>query len=299
VEAGEPAGGGAGGKCDEKCPFCQTKELKGYKTKHGMLKDEEVLEKSIQSMSDSITSDKKAGSIFPLSGGKDRTTGWLAKAGVFEDFPVSVAAAPHHIIPGKAAMAPSRLEKWTREDKGKIKQDIGYSIDCAQNGVFLPHLPAIYWTKHAPGTKTPMAKFYGRTWKALSASSKQSIGFLMMGETSLQMHYTDHDDPYAHVDNTQNYDKECKEACNRLADFMAAMAENAQCKDGDGLLYPPYGLVSLINTESQNMKFRITGHPKRWESWVSPLAQNYTHHLQTEPNMPLSSFKGLIERVYG
>ena len=197
-------------KCSEDCPFCSEKKYKGYKTKHGELKEERVLASNLRSTED-ITSDKKVGNVYPLPGGNDNTIGWQAKPGVFEDFAVKLAAAPHHIIPGKASMAPSQVETWTREEKGKIKEDIGYNIDCARNGVFLPHLPEIYWTKHKPGTLTPMARFYGQTWRDLSLSSKESVGFMVMGETMRQMHYTDHDDPYVHVDNETTYDDECKE----------------------------------------------------------------------------------------
>jgi len=282
-------------KCSNDCPFCQEKEYKNYKTKHGELKDERKLASNLRAESE-ITSDT-VGNIYPLPGGSDKTIGWEAKAGVLEDFPVEMAAAPHHIIPGKASMAPSRLETWTLEEKGKIKEDVGYNIDCAQNGIFLPHLPEIYWTRHKPGTKIPMSKYYGQTWTDLSSSSKESIGFIIMGETNLQMHYTDHDDPYINVDNESTYDDECKQECNHLADFMNMKSMLAKCEDDDGKLDPPYILVYKINAKSREIKGRITGSPQRWTSWVSPLAQEYTHKLRSDSSSPLSSYKGLIKKL--
>jgi hypothetical protein len=290
----EPVGPGII-QCSEDCPFCSNDELLGYKTKNGDLKDEKVLGSNLASTAD-ITSDKAVGNVFPLSGGGDSTTGWEAEPGVLEDFAVKLAAAPHHIIPGKAAMAPSRLEKWTMAGD-KIKEDIGYSIDCAQNGIFLPHLPEIYWTRHVKKTKTPMAQFYGQTWAGLSDSAKSTIGDVVMGETSLQMHYTDHDDPYVHVDNDTNYDDECKRECNELADLMQLFEINAKCKDSDGKLNPPYGLVHMINARSTAVRLRITGFPSRWTSWVSPLAQGFTHRLRTTEGAPLARFSGKIRTL--
>jgi hypothetical protein len=294
TEVNEPTSGGSD-QCSSECPFCKQKQYLGYKTKHGALKDEGVLRRNLRS-SGTITDD--VGPIYPLQGAGDRTTGWEAKAGVLEDFSVELAAAPHHIIPGDASMEPSRLETWTCSDKGgKIKEDIGYNIDCAENGIFLPHLPEIYFTRHAPGTKQPMAKYYGQTWRKLSDSAKGSIGDLVMIETMLQMHYTDHSAPYAHVDPDMNYDDECKKECNDLADLMELFADNAQCADSDGKLPPPYELVVRINAASSEVRGRITGFPRNWRSWVSTLAQDLTHKLRQQEAAPRMRFRGLIGKL--
>jgi hypothetical protein len=293
METNEPASASA---CSDKCPFCREKTLLHYRTKNGARKNERVLATNLRS-SGEIRSDGEVGNVYPLPGGGDPTTGWEAKAGVLEKFPVKLAAAPHHLLPGKASMAPSRVETWTLQDKAKIKEDVGYNIDCPQNGLFLPHLPEIYFTRHAPGTGVPMSEFYGQTWSGLSASSKKSIGFLVMSETMLQMHYTDHDDPYVHVDNSQNYDDECKEECNHVADRMAAAEMTAKCQDDDGKLAPPYAIVHDLNLKSQEVRMRITGFPKRWSSWVSPLAQDLTHELSSGPLAPKA--RGVIDRLTG
>ena len=282
-------------KCADDCPFCSEKELRNYKTKYGSLKKESRLRTNLRSSQD-VTSEKDVGNVYPLPGGNDRTIGWEAKAGVLEDFPVKMAAAPHHIIPGKAAMDPSTVETWTREEKGKIKEDVGYNVDCAQNGIFLPHLPEIYFTRRKEGTDIKMSDYYGQKWKDLSPSAKESIGFLVMRETSLQMHYTDHDDPYAHVDNETSYDSEAKQECNHVADLMRLKALQAKCKDGDGKVNPPYGVVNMINSKSRKLKGQITGFPKRWSSWVSPLAQDFTAALKAKGGS-LSLSQGLISTL--
>jgi hypothetical protein len=283
------------------CLFCKEspRELKNYKTKHGELKDEGVLEKSLWSKEPLIRTDKKVGPLYPLPGGNDQTTGWTAKPGALEDFAVDMSAAPHHIIPGNAAMAPSTLENWTRADKGKIKQDIGYTIDSAQNGIFLPHLPEIYWTKRIEqgGRKVPMAEYYGQKWLTLSDTSKQSIGFLIMRETYLQMHYTDHSAPYD-AGSSLSYDDETKERCNRLGDLMENYSRTCDRSKGtdDGKHYPPYALVYRINMISERFRSRITGRPDSWQSWVSPLARSLTREaLAGQENLHQ---KLLISRKY-
>lgn len=294
------------GENDPTCPFCEGKgpiALRDLKTKHGKLKKESRLRENLESKSDVTSED--VGPVLATPGGGQPHSGWVARPGVFEDVEVEMAAAPHHIIPGKAAMAASALEKWTCESKGKIKQDIGYNIDCSQNGIFLPHLPHIHFTRHfeylsASGevksetkvatsgkrqgqvVKKTFADVFG-AWSALPASRRNAIGFLVMGETWLQMHYTDHDDPYAHVDNDTNYDDEIKGRCNTLANlvptYFAVRCPHA--KADDEKYNPPYGLVSRINGISQYFKTRITGKPNYWQSWVSPLAQDFSQATGT------------------
>lgn len=261
------------------CSTCSKSTFEGYKTKHGKLKQERTLEKNLRK-SDIVSNDPTVGTVYPLDGGNDPTKGWRAKEGVFEDFKVDMAAAPHHLIPGKAAMAESNLEKWTCASKGKIKEDIGYNIDCAQNGIFLPHLPEIYWTKHKEGI--PMAKFYGQTWSGLSGSSKESISFVVMQETWLQIHYTDHDDPYEEMSPYASYDQECIDLCDELGNDITKRMKDSICpecgrkpKEYD----PPYEVVNEINQISKKLKNRITGKPTRWRSWVSPLAKQFTKDL--------------------
>lgn len=290
-------------KCSSDCPFCSNPKLLGYKTKHGALKKETQLGKNMRAsgMIANESTTNFSGDLYPLPGGNDRTIEWEAVPGVFESFAVRVPAAPHHLIPGQAAMRESRLEKWTCKSMSgsKIKEDIGYSIDCAQNGIFLPHLPEIYFTRHAPGTKIPSAKYYGQTWAGLSPGSKESIAFTIMNETGRQIHFMDHSTPYTSVDrdddDDDNYDDECITRCNQLADLMEAMALKAECEDDNGELMPPYGLVGLINGKSAGMKMRISGPPQYWESWVSPFAEDFTVYMKHPEQRRSTQF--LIRRL--
>lgn len=273
--------------CDPECPFCEGGQpsKRGFKTKHGALKDERQLGKNLGSDKE-VKSDPEVGPVFPLPGGGDVHKGWVVRAGVMEEFEVLIGPTPHHLIPGNASMQPSSLEQWTCESKGKVIEDIGYNIDGAQNGIWLPHLPNIHWTSYFDkASKTRYCDVFGK-WSALGVARKAGVGYLVMSETWLQMHYTDHDDPYAHVDNETNYDDEVKERCNLLGDMMTShFATSAKCKNKDeasGKYFPPYGLVQRINAISSRFRHRISGKPTWWESWVSPLAQDFTDALMRD-----------------
>lgn len=278
------------GPCSDDCPFCSNTELKGYKTKHGALKKETKLASNMRSSGQITKENTKnfSGDFYELPGGNDNTDEWEADEGVFESFKVRIPAAPHHIIPGDAAMDKSGLEKWTCHTMpgSNLKEDIGYNIDCAQNGIFLPHFPSNYFTRYAPNTEIYSSTFYGQTWGGLSDSSKESIANLIMSETWLQVHFSDHGKIYRFVDRDDDddecYDDECITRCNQLAAYMQQRSDAAKCKDEDGKLNPPYGLVLLINNKSAGMKMRITSNPRFWESWVSPLAEKFTADIRSK-----------------
>ena len=299
------ATGGPPGHDEPKCPFCKETALRNYRTVFGAEKDEEKLRQNLKS-SKQVTNDR--GPIFPFAGGNDKTKGWKADAGVFEDFEVEMAAAPHHIIPGNTSMTHSKVETWTCNSKGKIKQDIGYDIDGAPNGVFLPHLPEIYFTRKKEATvrdsatspwqtkKVFQSKAYGQTWIDMSDAAKESIEYTIMLETSLQAHFSNHNKPYVHVNAAMNYDLECQDECDQLDDLMKAKALICPQKSNPDPPYnPPYSLVGLINGKSAAVLTRITGRPRRWQSWISSTSHQLTFDI--EAGKVHDASKGVIHRI--
>lgn len=269
---------------DDSCPICagQKKkdlDLMNFETKHGKLKNEKVLGQNLKATG-VISSDPEVGPIYPFDGGGQDHKGWVVKKGVLEDVEVTVKPTPHHLIPGNAAMAKSDLEKYTCKKGGKIKQDIGYSIDCTENGVWLPHLPHVYWTSKKTKTKR-WCDVYGK-WSEMDPDDQDLVGKIIMGETNWQMHYTDHDDPYMDMPHDTTYDDNALERCQTLAELMRDVW-GPKCKEGkgsDGKLFPPYGLVARINLESNYMLGRMTGPPGSWKEFVSPLAQRLNKAVQ-------------------
>ena len=51
-------------------------------------------------------------------------------------YPLSIAA--HHLIPGKASLPQSTIKKYIWKSEGLIDGDIGYDVDGAENGKWLP-----------------------------------------------------------------------------------------------------------------------------------------------------------------
>ena len=103
---------------------------------------------------------------------------------------------------------------------------------------------------------------------------------MIMGDTSLQMHFTGH----GSYDNDKTYNGEAKERCN-LLDTLMMKFWSIKCKKSKkstGKFYPPYSLIFRINLQSKYMKNRITGKPKKWRSWVSSLASEYTDALNSK-----------------
>jgi hypothetical protein len=224
--------------------------------------------------------------VYPIPGAGDGTSHWLVREGVFEDVATRIEATPHHIIPGDAVMAKvPALEQWTRASAGFIKEDIGYNIDGAPNGIFLPRYPDLFGTKEmtftdAHGTEQTkqMREYYGKTWSALSDRDKTNIAYAIMTETHLQLHHTSHGAIYLGTRN-RTYNKDATDACQKVADLV--VARQLKCPDNSAKPYdPPYDVVHWINSESYRLRIKITGNPKHWTAWVTRLANRFTLELR-------------------
>ncbi len=50
----------------------------------------------------------------------------------------TVTYNPHHLLPGDASWPKTALKKWIDTDDGLVKFDIGYNVNCYENGIDLP-----------------------------------------------------------------------------------------------------------------------------------------------------------------
>jgi hypothetical protein len=268
------------------CPICNGKKPKtlGYTTIKGENKDEDKLGEYL-AQKGKVKSDDRVGDIYPFEGGNEPHEGWEIEEGVLLDSKkVDVPCTPHHLLPG-AVMSKSNLEKdgWTIKGS-QIIEDIGYNIDSAKNGIWLPHLPAIHWTKEVEvnGKKLKLNELYG-LFSEIGDKQQLAIGHILMGDTRLQMHYTGHGSTKK---NAKSYNKEALDRLDELAKLMKTFWSK-KCEKGksDDKIFPPYGLNLRINLQSLYLELRIKGAPRSWKSWVSPLAKSYTKALKDKKDI--------------
>jgi len=170
---------------------------------------------------------------------------WVYEAGLS---PVLFGA--HHTIPGNDGLGKSNLYKkgWLGPvDDGPDAANIGYNINSANNGVWLPGNYAIRGAEHRPSQTT---------WSEEDKEFQKAYAFLAMVETKRQFH-----------DAHKNYSKTIKDALNELEELMEDMAQDGcpMCGKGDEEVDPPYHLNSRLNAISNFLSRRLQGNPLKWK----------------------------------
>jgi hypothetical protein len=171
-----------------------------------------------------------------------------AKENTKTSCPVSVAA--HHLIPGNAALKNSTLfksEEYLWVD-GKAKGNIGYNVNAAPNGVWLP------------------GNYAMRPWGTGGASFRSSTGhdpkeyaFLAIEKWGAQFH-----------DAHKDYSDFVKDVLDKIYDKLEAKKE-LWCPEGKKKdpkpdeREPLYVLVSRINTVSSRMKRMLVLPTYNWK----------------------------------
>jgi len=162
-----------------------------------------------------------------------------------------VIANPHHLIPGNESLKEaSELLKWIFADKGIIENDIGYNVNNASNGIWLPSNNGMrgnpIWAKPA---------------------FKAKYVVLAMDEAGGHFHDR-HANPYS---------ASVTKILNTIADRMNGIDVKANCpykteNGGEGKYKPPYALVARLNGVSGRVKgYLLAG--------ASPQASFYTSKL--------------------
>ncbi|HEX5751197.1 MAG TPA: AHH domain-containing protein [Archangium sp.] len=156
-----------------------------------------------------------------------------------------VIAAAHHLIPGNASLANSKLFKSSKYlwKDGRVRGNIGYNINSSANGVWLPGNYAV------------------RPWSTKPLFFKREYAFAAMEAYQAQFH-----------DAHQEYSNFVLAALDQVYDKLDAMksiwcpeqkkkaGERDPEKD-----YPLYALVGRLNSISGRMRGLLTGTPEK--SW--------------------------------
>lgn len=181
---------------------------------------------------------------------------WVYDAGI-----VPVLYGAHHCIPGNDGLASSDLykNKWLGPvDDGPSPENIGYNINSAKNGTWLPGNYAI------------------RPWKGIDSDWQQAYAYLAMHDTNRQFH--DSHEPYSDV---------VRDALNELNKLMKQMKKRGcpSCKAGKKKNEPPYHLNSRLNAISNHLANHLRGDPvKNWKNpmFTSSWAKKFKDYVKAE-----------------
>ena len=177
--------------------------------------------------------------------------------------------AAHHLIPGNASFKKSDLftsGKYMIQE-GNKEGNIGYDINAAANGVWLP------------GN-------YGQAdWSMKTESQRSAYAFKVMERKSRQFHD-------AHV----NYNEFISDVLQKIYDKLNA------AKDKETVLYCPEskddetkpkralkGLVARLNTVSRRMSGFLTGNVSAWRQniYTSRFAPMYMRKVLASKTVPM------------
>lgn len=234
-----------------------------------------------------------------LAGNLGDKPSYVLEKGLIEDFPVNVAPAAHHLIPGNQAMDGHPIEKYTttKASGSKLIEDIGYNINGKGNGVWLPTYPDTYKGKSVTvdGKSSKGYHISNHMWgsdnkpvksgkvTALPEEEKVPIVNLIQARWG-QAHIGDH--------KATDYDKAARDRLALLTDLMLTFWKSAceKSSNSDGKLNPPYGLVERINLQSKFMCNAIMPRtsPASWTQWVSIYAKEFTDLAKKQLGVDIS-----------
>lgn len=194
---------------------------------------------------------------FELARAKKRT--WHKK--VFEAGQIPVLYGAHHLIPGNDSLGRSELYKEKKLgpiDDGQDKDNIGYNVNSANNGVWLTSNYAV------------------KGWKSGHDNSfKKAYAFLAMNFSGRQFHDA-HRSPYSST---------VKDTLNELLTLLDTMKDEGCpfCGEGESQSSPPYHLNARLNAISRWLKDHLQSDAKDWKDNIvtSNWCKEYKMFLKT------------------
>ncbi|MFH2001596.1 MAG: AHH domain-containing protein [Planctomycetota bacterium] len=181
------------------------------------------------------------------------------------EYPYSRSA--HHLIPADAALPKSPLIEFMKEGK-KVFGDVGYDINGAENGIWLPTHHALS-TEMKEGRVLPgedvSIKYGGLTKKVkkekqenpMFATFQQRFAYNVMKKTNRQFH-----------DSHPAYSDFVIEVLKKInANLIQLSGECKKCEEvvkQNGKLAPNHKLVSRLNALSCRLRNYLSGPPEMW-----------------------------------
>ena len=236
---------------NDSCYFCSSKEDEPT-TEANDLKDDPDEDKA--DMSNSLGEYKFKNSARKLGralGGKPG-----AKEISFNGKTYKAAVAAHHLIPGNASLANSKIGKYLGID-GKKKGNIGYNVNSSPNGIW------------SPGNYGVRPWGTGGSEFAKSGITPQTFAFKAMEEWQCQFH-----------DAHKDYSDFVITLLDKIHDSLNVQEEvwcPKQKKKDDDDVPQLFQIVSRLNTVSLRMRRMLIYPTSNWKSniWTSRFAKAY------------------------
>ena len=162
---------------------------------------------------------------------------WVYEAGL-----IPVLYGAHHLIPGNASLAKSTLyqNKWMGPvDNGADKMNIGYNVNSANNGTWLPGNYAV------------------KGWAAKEPEFHKAYALLAIYDTKRPFH-----------DAHPKYSKTVLGSLDELNSLMGKMKNSGcpMCKEGGKEGDPPYHLNARLNAISRWLRDNLNVSPGKWRN---------------------------------
>lgn len=177
----------------------------------------------------------------------------------------------HHTISGKQAMDGESVEQWiskARKHDFEIEKDTGYSINNADNGVWLPSLP-----EHLKG---------GGWGKIKDKEKRKDVAFRVMRATNRQWHKGPHnirdkDGLFDDEDEIARYDKKVKDELEEIngliLDWSDECKKTKDRKENSDVLRANHRVHDMLDTLSEIIsEIELQGPPATWRTFISRLA---------------------------
>jgi hypothetical protein len=203
-----------------------------------------------------------------------------------DDAEYDLQYAPHHLIPGNESLKnsgvvpfmgdKSSVKKYSGGSHIKKNQFIGYDVNSAKNGVWLPS-PYALSNKNGWPAEQGMDVLKRRPNIDLSETEDFKDAYVAASITesgNLQFHMR-------HVD----YSDYVRKTLDAIAEKLAGMASGncpiaAMSASEDGQFDAPYGLVGRLNVLSANLKRHLIGKIWREPLFTDELTKKYAQDLR-------------------
>lgn len=201
------------------------------------------------------------------------------------------SAEAHHLICGNEVLKEeAELETYlikqgkstsSNSDGKLMPNDVGYDVNHANNGVWLPSVPDMY---RVLSGKSPEIWWGNQTdWNrknkskpariSLEAWKKADAAFIVMEAVKRQFHKS------AHGSVGEPHNNYVEEALVRLRELTTICQnyskvcpmKNGEVKDGPPFV-PPYRLIGMLDGLSAGLERELIGPPESWDFFISEYA---------------------------